>query len=241
MRRYYLIVDVMNLCRFASSFFKLTGNESSQNERTINVDKKQREELMETARRELPYTFSLPDSYESLRALLHDRTIEQQTIIIERMIKCNHSRLAESNKEGLRSLFIYLLQYFNDLSSDCTSEESVVFCFRVFRNLVPHVFDLCQFDAKNSCDAMISVLKEKHDEFDDSCKYPGLDVLLFLELVGFLFPTSDFRHSVTTPAIVFIDQMLTKCKVRDRRDVTYGLFLVTLTLKVSIIQFGFLI
>ena len=32
--------------------------------------------------------------------------------------------------------------------------------------------------------------------------------LLLLKLVTILFPTSDFRHAVTTPAIIFVSQML---------------------------------
>lgn len=32
--------------------------------------------------------------------------------------------------------------------------------------------------------------------------------LMLLKLVAILFPTSDFRHAVTTPAITFIAQML---------------------------------
>jgi nucleolar protein 14 len=57
--------------------------------------------------------------------------------------------------------------------------------------------------------------------------------LVFLKLISHLFPTSDFRHPVVTPACVFMCQMLYQCKVKTTRDVATGLFLVTLILEVS--------
>jgi hypothetical protein len=56
---------------------------------------------------------------------------------------------------------------------------------------------------------------------------------VFLKLVSHLFPTSDFRHPVATPAFVFMCQMLHQCRVKTYRDVATGLFLVTLILEVS--------
>ena len=56
---------------------------------------------------------------------------------------------------------------------------------------------------------------------------------MFLKLVSHLFPTSDFRHPVATPAFVFMCQMLHQCKVKKYQDVATGLFLVTLIVEVS--------
>ena len=56
---------------------------------------------------------------------------------------------------------------------------------------------------------------------------------MFLKLVSHLFPTSDFRHPVATPAFVFMCQMLHQCKVKKYRDVATGLFLVTIIMEVS--------
>lgn len=34
--------------------------------------------------------------------------------------------------------------------------------------------------------------------------------LIYLKIAGMLFPTSDFRHPVVTPALVCLSQLLTK-------------------------------
>lgn len=36
--------------------------------------------------------------------------------------------------------------------------------------------------------------------------------LIYLKVTALLFPTSDFRHPVTTPALLFIGQALTKVR-----------------------------
>jgi len=54
--------------------------------------------------------------------------------------------------------------------------------------------------------------------------FPGLDVLVYLKITGMLFPASDFRHPVVTPALVCMSQLLTKCPVLSLQDVVKGLF-----------------
>lgn len=60
---------------------------------------------------------------------------------------------------------------------------------------------------------------------------PRLETLLFLKLVGSIFPTSDRKHPVTTPAMLLMSKMLNHGIVRNCREVVSGLFLVTLLLE----------
>lgn len=198
----------------------------------INVkeDLMKRKEMMEKARSELPYTFPLPDSYESLQELFKNQTSAHQSVILERMIKCNHPSLAEENKENLSLLFAYLLQYLNDLCADCKAVKEV---FDVFNAIVPQIYELAQLNPENAHKSMLELMKEKQSEFRRRRKqFPGVEILVFLKLVSILFTTSDFRHQVVTPCFVFMEQMLTKCKVKTRRDISYGLFMSTLVLEV---------
>ncbi|KAL3268043.1 hypothetical protein HHI36_007173 [Cryptolaemus montrouzieri] len=86
---------------------------------------------------------------------------------------------------------------------------------------------------KENChNSILEVIKEKFQEYWKKPKeYPGLENLFFLKIVGILFTTSDFRHQVVTPCLIFMEQMLIKCRVRTRRDIAYGLFLATLVLE----------
>lgn len=74
------------------------------------------------------------------------------------------------------------------------------------------------------------VLRDAMHEMEGSVEargrvaFPGLDVLIYLKIAGMLFPTSDFWHPVTTPALVCMSQLLTKCPVLSLHDVVKGLF-----------------
>ncbi|KAF5303825.1 hypothetical protein FQA39_LY09810 [Lamprigera yunnana] len=193
----------------------------------------QRKEMMEKARKELPYTFTLPDSYEELEQLFKNQSAEHHNVILERMVKCNHPSLDEANKDKLGFLFVYLLQYINDLDLSVNISNS----FNIFSFLVPHIFDLAQMKQENAQTSIAGVLKEKQKDYRKNKRlYPDISVILYLKLISCLFPTSDYRHPVVTPSIVFIDQMLFKCKVKTRKDIAYGLFLVTLILEYTMLS-----
>lgn len=199
------------------------------NTETIKEDLLKRKEIMEKARQELPYTFTLPDSYESLQKLFENRTSAHQSVILERMIKCNHPSLAVTNKENLSLLFAYILQYLNDLSSETDSIKTI---FDVFNAITPQIYELAQLNPENAHKSMVELIKEKQNEFRKRSKfYPGLEILIFFKLISVLFTTSDYRHQVVTPCFVFMEQMLTKCKVKTKRDISYGLFVTTLVLE----------
>lgn len=201
----------------------------------VPIDPVVQKEIMEKAQKELPYTYALPESYEKLQSLLENQPPEYQDVIIERMIKCNHPSLAAENKENLGRLFVYLLQHLNDVvpdESDRTA-DSMKTCFSILNSLTPHLYSLTQLNPQNARDSLIEVINEKQNEYKSKPKqYPGIDVLMFLKLVSCLFSTSDFRHQVVTPSLVFIGQMLTNCRIKSRYDIAYGVFLVTLFLEV---------
>lgn len=195
----------------------------------------QRKLMMENAMKELPFTFALPESYENMQKLLEKQLSTHQSVIIDRMIKCNHHSIAEGNKDKLGLLFAYLLQYLNNRFEDCADNSYLKESFEIFNALVPRLYELAQINPENAHHSLLEVIKEKHEDYKRQLnKYPGLELLIFLKLISILLPTSDFRHQVTTPCFIFIEQLLTKCKVQSMRDISYGLFIVTLFLEVCI-------
>lgn len=56
--------------------------------------------------------------------------------------------------------------------------------------------------------------------------------LFLFKLVSNLYPTSDYRHPIVTPCLVFMSQILLRCKIRGKHDITKGLFVCTLILEV---------
>nr|CAI5837325.1 unnamed protein product [Callosobruchus analis] len=181
----------------------------------IKEDLLKRKEMMELARKELPYTFSLPESYETLLKLLENQPSHHQ----------------EGNKENLGLLFAYLLQYINDLFSEATKDSIKSSC-DILKALIPQIYELAHLHKANAHNSILEVVKEKYDDYKKKKKcYPGVELLMFFRLVSLLFTTSDLRHQIVTPCFIFIEQILLKCPPRDRGKLSYGFFATTLVLQ----------
>lgn len=53
---------------------------------------------MEEAQSEIPFTFKVPETYEELLSFFNKRSPENKSLIIERIIKCNHPQFGDENK-----------------------------------------------------------------------------------------------------------------------------------------------
>ncbi|XP_029805228.1 nucleolar protein 14 [Suricata suricatta] len=179
---------------------------------------------------ELPYTFPAPESYEELKSLLSGKSTEEQLLVVERIKACNHPSLAVGNKAKLEKLFGFLLEYVGDLATSNPPD------LRVIDKLVVQLYNLCQMFPDSASNCMQFVLRDAMHEMEGAIEargrvaFPGLDVLIYLKIAGMLFPTSDFRHPVVTPALMCMSQLLTKCPVLSLQDAVKGLFVCCVAL-----------
>ncbi|NXA10723.1 NOP14 protein, partial [Sapayoa aenigma] len=210
------------------------GNKEEKKHKTSEKESQNEEELdpkREAAESELPYTFAVPESYETFKSLLAGKTIEQQLIILERIQKCNHPSLAAGNKAKLEKLFGFLLEYIGELATLDLPE------LRTIDRLVLPLYNLCQMFPEAASDSVKFILRDAaHDmeeviEVKGRATFPGLDTLIYLKITSLLFPTSDFWHPVVTPAFMYMSQLLTKCRIRTLQDVIKGLFICCLFLE----------
>ncbi|NWU13757.1 NOP14 protein, partial [Cephalopterus ornatus] len=211
------------------------GNNKEEKKHKTNENGSQNVEELdpkrEAAKSELPYTFSVPESYETFKSLLAGRTIEQQLIILERIQKCNHPSLAVGNKAKLEKLFGFLLEYIGELATLDLPE------LRTIDKLVLPLYNLCQMFPEAASDSVKFILRDAaHDmeeviEVKGRATFPGLDTLIYLKITSLLFPTSDFWHPVVTPAFIYMSQLLTKCRITTLQDVMKGLFICCLFLE----------
>ncbi|XP_027498705.1 nucleolar protein 14 [Corapipo altera] len=210
------------------------GNKEEKKDKTNENESQTVEELdpkREAAKSELPYTFAVPESYETFKSLLAGRTIEQQLIILERIQKCNHPSLAVGNKAKLEKLFGFLLEYIGELATLDLPE------LRTIDKLVLPLYNLCQMFPEAASDSVKFILRDAaHDmeeviEVKGRATLPGLDTLIYLKITSLLFPTSDFWHPVVTPAFIYMSQLLTKCRITTLQDVIKGLFICCLFLE----------
>uniref|UniRef100_A0A3B4EKC5 Nucleolar protein 14 n=1 Tax=Pygocentrus nattereri TaxID=42514 RepID=A0A3B4EKC5_PYGNA len=195
------------------------------------LSEEERKAMQEAAKAELPYTFAAPESFSDLKALLDGHSAEKQRLIVERIQKCNHPSLAAGNKAKLEKLFGFLLEYVGELAMRTPPELATVNIF------IPQVYALCQLFPAAAHKVMQSLLGDSAHSMEESIEvkgraaFPGLDMMIYLKIVALLFPTSDFRHPVTTPAFVYISQALTKCPVTSLESLSAGLVLCSLAVE----------
>lgn len=63
--------------------------------------------------------FSVPESYDSFKALVKNYTALQLNVIFERLIKSNHPSLEPENKKKMLILAEYVIQLVNDGDVSC--------------------------------------------------------------------------------------------------------------------------
>lgn len=225
--------DEANKSRESTAKRKRTGSTSSNRSKTdekLPMTEQERQAMMDKAAKELPYTFELPHNYGVLEKLLAKRNADYQAVIVDRMIKCNHPKVEPTNKEHMVTLFAFLLQHINDVAANATV-DNVEHCFAIVDRLTPYLHDLSNLSPVETTKCFLEVIKEKQSEYRSSEKvYPTLDTFVFLKLAASLYSVSDFRHTIVSPCVILISHMLSRCRVQNRRDISLGLFLVTVVM-----------
>ncbi|XP_027226353.2 nucleolar protein 14 [Penaeus vannamei] len=192
---------------------------------TLEVIKKK--EMMEAAKKELPYTFEVPQDYEAFWALLENHSPREVNTILERMIACNHPKLGGKNKEKCDYLCAYLLQTLNVLADyDGAAPMNSVSPLLYVDCVTQHIYSLTQLSPVNTANALKQVLLEKYGDCSKFKfkRYPMGDTFVFLKIAGMLFPSSDFIHPVMTPVMGFFCHLLGQGKISNRREVNAALF-----------------
>lgn len=125
-----------------------------------------------------------------------------------------------------------MLQYVNDLFGNLKDESEMIKSYLVMNKISPFFYDIAQINKVSSKKFFAELLKEKHDDYLKNPKrIPDFDTLMFFKLISLLYPTSDFRHPLTTPSLRFMSEILTTCKFRDAYSISRGLFATTLILE----------
>ncbi|GFN75323.1 nucleolar protein 14 [Plakobranchus ocellatus] len=151
---------------------------------------------------------------------------QQTSKVSEKIVSDLPFVFSEGNKDKLEKILTYLLQYFGEVVS-CDSIDQAL-----LKHVTSHIWEMSQMFPATAASHLQKLLLDKQKEFSDlQHKKPGiaqcvpLNVLLHLPLITGLFPTSDYRHPVTTPAFSFLSQILSECCVRNMKDCITGLFL----------------
>ncbi|RKP37078.1 nucleolar protein 14 [Dimargaris cristalligena] len=183
---------------------------------------------------EMPYTFPAPETYEQFADLLEGRTIDQQTIILERLRVLYHVQLAPENKQHLRNLFRALYVHVHIRVSDDSQAplQHLDVFVRHLTELAPMfpelLGELATEQLRNFHGELTSRLQSPAGQFADV--FPEATDLLQFKLLTQLLSVSDFQHPIITPLQLVLSQYLQQYTPRSFTDIVAGLFVCHLML-----------
>jgi nucleolar protein 14 len=198
---------------------------------------------------ELPYVLECPATLERLDRVINrwcppnrEGTGEKLFLVFSRIHKLTSIHLRAENRGKLGKLFTLLLAYVTKMKAFPAAgkdyfdklcvvmykllQDSPVVCVNAYRDMLEliqkratvHVTRARKFAAQGG--------GGDYGEKDVRLRcWPSGGELLALKMLGVLFPVSDFRHPITTPAVLLFGQLLTQCPVRGPKDLAAGIFL----------------
>lgn len=182
----------------------------------------------------LPFVIDAPKSYEELCKLFDGRSDEEVVEAINRIRTCNAIRLSPGpNRRKLQMFYGFLFKYFAILSSErplnVRRVNSLVKPLIEISTEVPYYSSLY---ARERLEGMRKRFCERI-RIPGVSSWPSLTALLRFRLWSLIFPCSDFRHPVMTPAILLMCQFLMRCPIVSGQDIAVGSFLCSMLLAVT--------
>lgn len=196
----------------------------------IELDQSANDETESRKDRELS-TVSCPARHEELLVQLKNLSLVDHPKQIRRIIHAHQPKLAEGNKEKLGKLTAVLLRHILFLSNQEYSKNVTEFA-EVQNSLLRILESLSeQYNQAISveCRIIISEMQErfKTNHFD---KLQPSD-LVFFNVVGSIFSTSDQYHLVVTPCSILIAEFLDQMKFNTIEKLAFGAILARISLQ----------
>lgn len=181
----------------------------------------------------LPYVINAPSNLRELRSLLDNRSDDQIVEAICRIRACNAISLAAENRHKMQVFYGVLVQYFAVLGDEKPLRLNKLNLF--VRPLIEISFEIPYFAAICARQHLIRIRNQLSVDLknpDKSSSWPSVKTLLLLQLWSLIFPSSDFRHVVMTPAVLLMSEYLMRCPINSGRDVAIGTFLCSMLLSI---------
>ncbi|XP_027096915.1 uncharacterized protein [Coffea arabica] len=182
---------------------------------------------------ELPYTIEAPKNLEEFTSLLENCSDDQIVEAIRRIRAFNAIHVAAENRKKMQVFYGVLLQYFAVLASKKPLN------FKLLNLLVKPLMEMSAEIPYFAAICARQRLLHTRAQFSDNIKttgkscWPSLKTIFLLRLWSMVFPCSDFRHVVMTPAILLMCEYLMRCQVVSGRDIVVGSFLCSMVLSVT--------
>uniref|UniRef100_A0A3Q7H7X6 Uncharacterized protein n=1 Tax=Solanum lycopersicum TaxID=4081 RepID=A0A3Q7H7X6_SOLLC len=182
---------------------------------------------------ELPYTIEAPKTLEEFTSLIDNCSDDQVIEAIKRIRAFNAITVAAENKKKMQVFYGVLLQYFAVLANKKPLN------FKLLNLLVKPLMEMSAATPYFAAICARQRLQRTRAQFCEDIKltgkssWPSLKTIFLLRLWSMIFPCSDFRHCVMTPAILLMCEYLMRCPIICGRDIAIASFLCSLLLSVT--------
>ncbi|XP_057721840.1 uncharacterized protein LOC130935927 [Arachis stenosperma] len=182
--------------------------------------------------KELPYIIEAPKNIEELYSLLDNCSISDTILVINRIRKSNPITLAVENRKKMQVFYGVLLQYFAVMANK--KPLNVGLLNMLGKPLIEMSMEIPYFAAICARRRIESIIKQFVESIKnpESSSWPSTKTLFLLRLWSMIFPCSDFRHPVMTPAILLMCEYLMRCRIVSGQDIAIGSFLCSMLLSV---------
>ncbi|KAK9365796.1 nucleolar protein 14 [Lipomyces kononenkoae] len=179
----------------------------------------------------LAFAYNCPTSYNELQALFAGHNLEDQIVIIKRILTLHHPSLNKENKGKLMKFGPILVEHVLTLC-----DEPLQLNNDSFDALIQEIHGLAKAYPESMAAAFREQLANVRGRLqaaivggsDQPTDYPlSSDMFLFV-LIGVIFSTSDHFHLVVTPAMLLMGQHLSQFPVKTVGDLAAASLLVQL-------------
>jgi nucleolar protein 14 len=176
---------------------------------------------------DLPFVFDAPTTHAEFARWVDGRPPEELSLVITRICACHAIALAAENRRKMQTFFGVLVVHFERLTQQSPMPSALLDA------MVPHLLALSRevpYYAATVARARLSKMQAGVAESQQRgvFEWPPARTLSLLRLFTLMFPASDFRHAVLTPAALLLGQYLAHCEVRSVRDAAVGVLAATL-------------
>ena len=232
---------------------ELENDKAKVSEAAMAKRKKQKAKMR--AKDTIPFVFEVPTTLDALHDMIatHASTGADVSLIIQRIHKSNSVRLNHKNKERMQNFYDVLLRRFIAVGDEIFNSGnggSDLERYEQLNALTKVMYAMSQ-DSPECAGAVwsrrLGVFQKAHAKrlrdvevtpLGDACKdefsaWPSTGMLLLMRALPHIFPSTDKRHAVVTPALILLGQILVQTPVRTQYDVTVGLFIAGLMIEYS--------
>jgi len=203
-----------------------------------------RKKAKQKARNEIPFVFEAITTLEGLHDLIskYASTGQDASTIITRIYASNSVRLDHRNGERMQNFYDVLLRRFiavGDAIFSSGDGGKELGRYDQLNNIAKVMYDMAQ-DSPDSAGAVwsrrIGILRNAHekrlrdsafihndDDMEEWTSWPSTGVFLLIRALGHIFPVTDRRHYVVTPAIILLAQITAQTSVLSTYDLTMGI------------------